>query len=158
MFQNLLQYGIFHVMSFHDMPHCHDIVICHTWCYRRNKERKKERHLRQWKMKMRVASGGIRTHDTLYSGQMLYQLSYQGSSAGRVRIKHLIRLYEQANLTHVHVYCDLIIYDSVTSGINIKGGTWCSISVVKVFFNISLKLKGLGNVGEAPWYKKHHGI
>ena len=27
-------------------------------------------------MKMRVASGGIRTHDTLYSRQMLYQLSY----------------------------------------------------------------------------------
>ena len=26
-------------------------------------------------MKMRVASGGIRTHDTLYSGQMLYQLT-----------------------------------------------------------------------------------
>ena len=52
-------------------------------------------------MKMRVASGGIRTHDTLYSGQMFYQLSYQGSSAGRVRIKHLIRLYEQANV-HVH--------------------------------------------------------
>ena len=25
-------------------------------------------------MKMRVASGGIRTHDTLYSGQMLYQV------------------------------------------------------------------------------------
>ena len=50
-------------------------------------------------MKMRVASGGIRTHDTLYSRQMLYQLSYQGSPAGRVRIKHLIRLYEQADLT-----------------------------------------------------------
>ena len=47
-------------------------------------------------MKMRVALSGIRTHDT---GQMLYQLSYQGSSAGRVRIKHLIRLYEQANWT-----------------------------------------------------------
>ena len=28
------------------------------------------------KWKMRVASGGIRTHDTLYSRQMLYQLSY----------------------------------------------------------------------------------
>ena len=40
-------------------------------------------------MKMRVASGGIQTHDTLYSRQMLYQLSYQGSSAGRVRIKHM---------------------------------------------------------------------
>ena len=54
----------------------------------RQKERKKERHLRQWKNeKMRVASGGIRTRDTLYSRQMLYQLSYQGSPAGRVRIK-----------------------------------------------------------------------
>ena len=30
--------------------------------------------------------------------QMLYQLSYQGSSAGRVQIKHLIRLYEPANM------------------------------------------------------------
>ena len=62
------------------------------------KERKKD----TWgngKMKMRVTSGGIRTHDTLYSRQMLYQLSYQGSPAGRVRIKHLICLYEQANLT-----------------------------------------------------------
>ena len=57
---------------------------------------------------MRVASGGIRTHDTLHSGQMLYQLSYQGSSAGRVRTKHLICLYEQANLTQVHVH-ELII-------------------------------------------------
>ena len=55
-------------------------------------------------MEMRVASGGIRTHDTLYSRQMLYQLSYQGSSAGRVQIKHLIRLYEQANLTLGIVY------------------------------------------------------
>ena len=34
----------------------HDII-------ERKKERKKERHLRQWKNeKMRVASGGIRTH------------------------------------------------------------------------------------------------
>ena len=52
-------------------------------------ERKKERKKDTWgngKMKMRVASGGIRTHDTLYSGQMFYQLSYQGSSAGGVRI------------------------------------------------------------------------
>ena len=64
----------------------------------RKKERKKDTS-GNGKMKMRVASGGIRTHDTLYSGQMLYQLSYQGSPAGRVRIKHLIRLYEQANLT-----------------------------------------------------------
>ena len=61
-------------------------------------ERKKERKTSgNGKMKIRVASGGIRTHDTLYSGQMLYQLSYQGSSAGRVRIKHLICLYEQPN-------------------------------------------------------------
>ena len=46
---------------------------------------KKERKKDTWgngKMKMRVASGGIRTHDTLYSRQLLYQLSYQGSSAG----------------------------------------------------------------------------
>ena len=33
-------------------------------------ERKKERHLRQWKMKLRVALSGIQTHDTLYSRQM----------------------------------------------------------------------------------------
>ena len=39
-------------------------------------ERKKERKKDTWvtwgngKMKMRVASGGIRTHDTLYSEQM----------------------------------------------------------------------------------------
>ena len=50
-------------------------------------------------MKMRVASGGIQTHETLYSGKMLYQMSYQGNSVGRVRMKHLICLYEQANLT-----------------------------------------------------------
>ena len=60
-------------------------------------------------MKMRVASGGIRTHDTLYSGQMLYQLRYQGSSAGRVRIKHLICLYEQANLTCTCIHCALAV-------------------------------------------------
>ena len=41
----------------------------------RKKERQKERHLRQWKNeKMRVASCGIRTHDTLYSRQMLYHV------------------------------------------------------------------------------------
>ena len=45
-------------------------------------ERKKDRKKDTWgngKMKMRVATGGIRTHDTLCSGQMLYQLSYQGT-------------------------------------------------------------------------------
>ena len=57
-------------------------------------------------MKMRVASGGIRTHGTLYSRQMLYQLSYQGSPAGRVRI---IRLYKQANLT-----LDMYMYERDT--------------------------------------------
>ena len=31
----------------------------------------------------RAALGGIRTHDTLLSGRALYQLSYQGNSAGR---------------------------------------------------------------------------
>ena len=67
----------------------------------RKKERKNERHLRQWKIKMRVAAGGIQTHDTLYSTQMLYQLSYHGSPAGRVRIQHLMRLYKQ--VIHVHV-------------------------------------------------------
>ena len=72
----------------------------------RDVERKKERKTPEanGKMKMRVASGGIRTHGTLYSRQMLYQLSYQGSPAGRVRIKHLIRLYEQANLTLGIIY------------------------------------------------------
>ena len=66
-------------------------------------------------MKMRVASGGIWTHDTLYSGQMLYQLSYQGSSAGRVRIKHLIRLYE-----HVHV---ILVNGYLTHVNTVKGET-----------------------------------
>ena len=75
-------------------------------------------------MKMTVASGGIRTHDTLYSGQMLgqmlYQLSYQGSSAGRVRIKHLIRLYEQANLTlGISVYVHLPDGNSLMSFLRI---------------------------------------
>ena len=32
-----------------------------------------------------------------------YQLSYQGSPAGRVQIKHLIHLCEQANLNSVYV-------------------------------------------------------
>ena len=40
------------------------------------KERKTPEAMEKWEM--RVASGGIRTHDTLHSGQMLYQLSYQG--------------------------------------------------------------------------------
>ena len=77
------------------------LIHMYTWCYRRcrKKERKKQRKKERGNEKTRVSSGGIRTHDTLYSGQMLYQLSYQGSSAGRVRIKNLIRLYEQANLT-----------------------------------------------------------
>ena len=34
---------------------------------RKNKERKKDRHLRQMKKWKWVASGGIRTHDTLHS-------------------------------------------------------------------------------------------
>ena len=63
---------------------------------------------------MRVASGGIRTHDTLHSGQMLYQLSYQGSSADKVRIKHLICLYEQANLTHAYNSTYMYIYSTHT--------------------------------------------
>ena len=64
--------------------HVHDVI----GDVEREKERKKERKTPEAmeKLKMRVASGGIRTHDTLFSRQMLYQLSYQGSSAGRVRI------------------------------------------------------------------------
>ena len=66
------------------------VTICtyDIWKKERKRERKKERQTPETmeKWKMRVASGGIRTHDTLYSRQMLYQLSYPGSSAGRVRI------------------------------------------------------------------------
>ena len=42
-------------------------------------EREKERKKDTWgngKMKIRVASGGIWTNDTLYTRQMLYQLVY----------------------------------------------------------------------------------
>ena len=63
--------------------YCSSVNLVKYICYlkERKKERKKDRHLRQWKNeKMRVASGGIRTHDTLYSRQMVYQLSYPGSS------------------------------------------------------------------------------
>ena len=34
------------------------------------------------KRKRRTTLGGTRTHDVLHSRQMLYQLSYRGSSAG----------------------------------------------------------------------------
>ena len=70
--------------------HIHCTIVC-TSCYRRC--RKKERKKETWgngKMKMRVASGGIRTHDTLYSGQMLYQLSYMYMYIQLYHIIHLI--------------------------------------------------------------------
>ena len=89
----------------------------------RKKERKKERHLRQWKNeKMRVASGGIRTHDTLYSRQMLYQLSYQGSHVHIHVYFHIcVHTYrpisctctyilsQQIYIQYLHNYMDLVI-------------------------------------------------
>ena len=53
-------------------------------------------------MKMRVAPGGIQTHDTLYSGQMVYQLSYQGSSAGMYM--PLCTCYTCSQTIHVCLY------------------------------------------------------
>ena len=52
------------------------------YMYMLKKERKTPEAME--KGKMRVASGGIQTHDTLYYRQMLYQLSYQRSPAGMV--------------------------------------------------------------------------
>ena len=75
-------------------------------------------------MKMRVASGGIQTHDTLYSGQMLY---------------HKIVV---DNYIIVRPTCTCL------SRINIKGGEvhqWympfgqqCSNSVIKLCFQYKL--------------------
>ena len=98
--------ALYYIYNVH--VHVHDVI--------RDVERKKERKTPEanGKTKMRVASGGIPTHDTLYSRQMLYQLSYQGSPAGRVRIKHLIRLYEQADLTLVHVQLMHTLYMCTT--------------------------------------------
>ena len=47
-----------------------------------------------------AASGGTRTHDTLYSRQSALPLSYQGSSAGWAQISHLI--------VHVHMRCTFV--------------------------------------------------
>ena len=68
------------------------------------------------KWKMRGASGGIRTHDTLYSREMVYQLSYQGSQDGRVDVHvhaHKWTLYKPYNIiisrqVHVHVYLNFV--------------------------------------------------
>ena len=55
----------------------------------------KQRHLKTTlfflKRKRRAASGGTRTRDVLHSGQMLYQLSHQGSSAGWAESLKLIQ-------------------------------------------------------------------
>ena len=98
--------------------------ITYTCYYQeRKKERKKERHLRQWKNeKMTVASGGIRTHDTLYSRQMLYQLSYQGSHVHIHVYFHIcVHTYrpisctctyilsQQIYIQYLHNYMDLVI-------------------------------------------------
>ena len=52
----------------------HDVIRDVERKKEREKERKTPKAMEKWKM--RVASGGIRTYDTLYSRQMLYQLSY----------------------------------------------------------------------------------
>ena len=56
----------------------------------RKKVRKKERHLRQWKkMKMRVASCGIRTYDTLKTDALPTELPKQPSWKGLNQTSHM---------------------------------------------------------------------
>ena len=97
--------GLVHVCLGMRLVHVHVRVHDVIGDVERKKERKKESN---GKMKMRVASGGIQTHDTLYSRQMLYQLSYQGSSAGRVRHVglgiELVYICLGMRLVHVHVH------------------------------------------------------
>ena len=54
----------------------HDVIRDVERKKEKKKERKKERKIPEAmeKWKMRVASGGIQTHDTQYSRQMLYQM------------------------------------------------------------------------------------
>ena len=51
---------------------------------------------------LKTALGGIRTHDTLCSRRALYQLSYQGSSAGWVQIQVYKANDKQVNLNLVY--------------------------------------------------------
>ena len=74
--------------NFHPSPLVHDVI----GGVERKKERKKERHLRQWKNEnescLRWESNP--RHSVLRTDALPTELHvYQGSSAGRVRIKHM---------------------------------------------------------------------
>ena len=76
-----------------------------------------------------AALGGIRTHDTLQSRQALYQLSYQGNSAGR-----------GSNLRHVcTVICSTIIEVFV-----------CRYQSLSVAYCGSADVGGRENAGKKP--------
>ena len=69
--------------------------------------------LPQWKNESclsSIASGGIRTHNTLYSRHMLYQQSYQGSPAGMYTCMYrYICMYVCADI-HVCMYVQMYKY------------------------------------------------
>ena len=84
--------------------------ICdNTWNWKKEskKERKKERLLKQWKNENELPQVGFEPTTLFPPNRCSYQLSYQGSPPGRVQIKHLIHLYQQANWIPVcvHVKC-----------------------------------------------------
>ena len=90
-----------------------------TWCYRRcrnkkKKERKTPEAMEKWKM--RVASGGIWTHDTLYSRQAaMYMYMYTGEPF----INHII-LLSQGRYIHVYMY----IWTLYKPGFHLGGGEY----------------------------------
>ena len=114
------------------------MYITYTWCYRRC--RKRERKKDTWgngKWKCKLPQVGFDPTTLCWSSrQMLYQLSYmyQGSPAGRVQIKHLIRLYEQANLT-LYVYMHVYMY----------------VCVVFSTPNLECQLQKIINLTTMPW-------
>ena len=82
------------------------------------KERKKDRHLRQWKSENELPQVGFQSTTLCTPGICCHQLSYQGSPAGRVQIKNLIYMYlcEQANVwVYIQrnlwwIYCTYMLY------------------------------------------------
>ena len=74
--------------------HVHSLYMCHNLKYmitlemERKKERKKDGDLRQMKKWKWVASGGIRTHDTVHSGQMLVPVVFNIDTDNWIGIGH----------------------------------------------------------------------
>ena len=69
-------------------------------------------------MKMRVASGGIRTHDTLYSGQMpctLYLIFFNSFKSFHMYTSHKLQVHVYVHTctcttVHVHAFTNIYIH------------------------------------------------